>query len=107
MADMLEVQFTFQACEDLAAIWDSVAADTSAWHATPAVNQAEADAFIARLRHHVELLATSPEVGQERNDLLHGLLSSTLDRFTLFYRVRAQTIEILRVLVQPGLAGNS
>jgi len=102
MADMHDVQFTFQACEDLAAIWDSIAADAGAWHSATATNKASADTFTARLRHHVELLAASPEIGLERNDLLHGLRSSTLDRYTLYYRVRADTVEMLRFLVLPG-----
>ncbi|MEK0417013.1 MAG: ParE toxin of type toxin-antitoxin system, parDE [Pseudomonadota bacterium] len=102
MADMLEVQFTFQACEDLAAIWDSVAADAGAWHAAPAVNQAAADTLVTRLKHQIEILAANPEVGQERDDLLHGLKSSSLGGYTLFYRVRGQAIEVLRMLVQPA-----
>lgn len=105
MADMHEVQFTFQACEDLAAIWDSIAADAGTWHSATAANKASADTFTARLRHHVELLAASPEIGLERNDLLHGLHSSTMDRYTLYYRVRADTVEMLRFLVLPAGAG--
>ncbi len=101
---MHDVQFTFQACEDLAAIWDSIAADAGTWHTTSVANKAAADTFSARLRHHVELLAGNPEIGLERNDLLHGLRSSTLDRYTLFYRVRANHVEVLRLLVLPGAA---
>ena len=44
MADMHEVQFTFQACEDLAAIWDSIAADAGAWHNATAANKSAAGA---------------------------------------------------------------
>lgn len=99
---MHEVQFTFQACEDLAAIWDSMAADAGAWHSAMAANKAAADTFAARLRHHVELLAANPEIGLERNDLLHGLRSSTMDRYSLYYRTRANWVEVLRLLVVPG-----
>jgi plasmid stabilization system protein ParE len=108
MADMHDVQFTFQACEDLAAIWDSIAADAGTWHSAPAANKASADTFTARLRHHVELLAANPEIGLERNDLLHGLRSSTMDRYTLYYRLRGNTVEMLRFLVLPaGAAGGA
>ncbi len=99
---MHEVQFTFQACEDLAAIWDSIAADAGAWHTATSADKAAADTFTARLRHHVEMLAANPEIGPERNDLLHGLRSSTLDRYSLYYRVRANQVEVLRLLVLPG-----
>lgn len=102
MADMHEVQFTFQACEDLAAIWDSIAADAGAWHNATAANKSAADTFTVRLRHHVELLAANPEIGLERNDLLHGLRSSTMDRYSLYYRMRANHVEVLRLLVLPG-----
>lgn len=96
---MLEMQFTFQACEDLAAIWDSIAADFGAWHGTPVGDRRAADAFSAQFRHHVELLAANPEMGQERSDLLHGLCSSSLGRYTVYYRVRGRCLEVLRVLV--------
>lgn len=99
---MLDVQFTFQACEDLSAIWDSIASDVGAWHGTMEVNQAAVDTFTTRLRHHLDLLSTEAEISQPRDDLLHGLRSSTLDRYTLYFRVRAQTLEVLRILVQPS-----
>lgn len=98
---MLEIRFTFQACEDLSAVWDSIAADPGAWQATLVGNRSAADAFAARLRHHVELLATNHEMGLERNELLHGLRSSSLSRYTLYYRVRGQVLEVLRLLVTP------
>lgn len=99
---MLEVQFTFQACEDLSAIWDSIAEDSGAWHSAVAVNKAAADTFATRLQHHVEILASNPEVSQARDELLHGLRSSTLDRYALYFRVRSNTLEVLRVMVQPN-----
>lgn len=98
---MLEIKFTFQACEDLSAVWDSIAADSGTWQSTLVGDRGAADAFAARLRHHVELLAANPEMGLERNELLHGLRSSSLSRYTLFYRVRGQVLELLRVLVTP------
>ena len=105
MPIMLEMQFTFQACEDLGAIWDSIAADAGAWHGSVSADRAAADTFTARFRHHVELLAANPEVGQERNELLHGLRSSSLGRYTIFYRVRGDTLEVLRLLVLPAGGG--
>jgi len=104
---MLEIRFTFQACEDLSAIWDSIAADAGAWYSTPVGDRSAADAFAARLRHHVELLAASPEMGLERNELLHGLRSSSLSRYTLYYRVRGEVLEVLRLLVTPRGASPS
>jgi plasmid stabilization system protein ParE len=98
---MLDIQFTFQACEDLGAVWDSIAADPGAWHSTPVGDRGSADAFAARLRHHVELLAANPELGPLRNELLHGLRSSQLDRYTIYYRVRGEAVEVLRLLVTP------
>lgn len=102
---MLEIRFTFQACEDLSMVWDSIAADAGAWQATLLGDRSAADAFAARLRHHLELLAASPEMGLERNDLLHGLRSSALSRYTLFYRLRGQALELLRILVTPHGTG--
>lgn len=98
---MLEIRFTFQACEDLSAIWDSIAADAGAWQSSWVGDRSAADAFAARLRHHVELLAANPEMGLERNELLHGLRSSSLSRYTLYYRERGQVLEVLRLLVAP------
>ncbi len=102
---MLDVQFTFQACEDLAAIWDSIVADAGAWHGSPAADKAAGDTFTARLKHHVDLLAATPEIGMERNELLHGLRSSSIGRYTLYYRVRGGTVEVLRLLVAPAGGG--
>ena len=99
---MLDTQFTFQACEDLSAIWDSITADVGPWHGGMAFNRASADSFCAGLQHHLELLAIDPSIGQSRDDMLYGLMSSTLDRYILYYRVRSSTLEVLRVMVQPA-----
>lgn len=105
MSAMLEIRFTFQACEDLSAVWDSIAADAGAWQVSLVGDRSAADAFAARLRHHVELLAANPELGLERNELLHGLRSSSIGRYTLYYRVRGQALDVLRLLVTPRGAG--
>lgn len=98
---MLEVRFTFQACEDLSSIWSSIAEDCGDWHGSMAVNRDAVDAFIFRLRHHLELLATTPDIGKPQDELLHGIRSSSIDRYTLFFRIRANTVEVLRLMIQP------
>ncbi len=103
MAVMLEMQFTFHACDDLSAIWDSIAVHPGLWRGPDPSQQATAEAFSRDFKHHAELLAVNPEMGRERNELLFGLRSSAFGKYTIFYRVRGGCMEVLRVLASsPG-----
>lgn len=93
-----ELQFTFLACEDLAAIWDSIALPSDMWGTRHAANLAATQAFVRAFKAHGELLAANPELGRERDELVFGMRSLVFQNYTIFYRVRESSIIVLRVL---------
>lgn len=93
-----ELAFTFLACADVKRVWEAIATTSAPWADDSAERVASADAFAKRLAHHCELLAANPEVGRPRDDLAHGLRSSGFERYKIFYRVRGERIELVRLL---------
>lgn len=93
-----EMQFTFLACADLKGIWDAIAMPSDIWGTTVDDNLAAAQAFAKAFAQHCELVARNPEIGLERDELQHGIRSSTFQKLILFYRVRGPNVEVLRVL---------
>jgi plasmid stabilization system protein ParE len=77
-----------QASDDLADIWAHIARD----------NTNAADAFVGRLHAQCVQLSTEPGLGRPRDELLPGIRSFPIGRYVLFYRVGADTIQIVRVL---------
>ena len=101
------MQFTFLACADLKGIWDAIAMPSDIWGASTSEHQAAARDFASTFAQHCELLARNPELGVQRDELLGGLRSSTLQRCAIFYRVRGKAVEVVRVLrrtrdIEPG-----
>ena len=93
-----EIMFTFIACADLKRICEWIATSADRWGGTVAENRTAADQFAHRFSHHCELLAENPEVGSPRPELSSGIRSSSFERHVVFYRVRGEHLEVLRVL---------
>ena len=107
MSDSYEMVFTFLACADLKGIWESIAMPSDIWGATVTENHSAAEAFAAKFARHCELIASIPEMGLERDNLVHGMRCSSFQKYTIFYRMRGERIEVLRVLragADSGLA---
>lgn len=62
--------------------------------------------FATRFTHHCHLLGANPEVGQRRDDLLPGLRRSSFDIYSIFYRLRGDRLEVLRILGTRRDAGH-
>ncbi len=92
------VMFTFIACADLKRISESIATPPDLWSANVSDNVAAAEDFAGQFSRHCELLAKNPQMGTERDELQQGLRSSSFRKYAVFYRVRGERLEILRVL---------
>lgn len=92
------VQFTFLACADLKRIWEAIAAPADIWGTSLSDNLAAAGAFATEFANHCQLIASNPELGLERDELQHGMRSSTIRKYVIFYRVRGSTVEVMRIL---------
>jgi len=57
-----------------------------------------ADRFIDRIHSRLELLAESPLMGRQRDDLAPSLRSFTVGKYVIFYRPTQDGIEVIRVL---------
>lgn len=60
--------------------------------------QAQSDSYLDNLKAYFWSLTEQPLMGIERPELLPGARSLPTDSHTLFYRVTADTVEIIRVL---------
>jgi toxin ParE1/3/4 len=85
---MLKVVRTELADEDLLEIWFYIGAD----------DLDAADRVIDRIDQRCESLAQNPEMGTERPDLMPGMRYLVEGNYLIFYRVRSDFIEILRIL---------
>lgn len=92
------MQFTFLACDDLGHIWDAIAMPSGMWGSSAAANATEAQTFVRDFEKHCTLLAENPDMGRERGELQFGMRSSMLRKYKIFYRVRGESIEVIRVL---------
>jgi toxin ParE1/3/4 len=81
-------RLTTEAFQDLNDIWDYIGQN----------NPLAADAFIAQLLRTCLLIAQSPRLGRQREELGKGLRSLPVDRYLIFYRLRADAVEIVRVI---------
>ena len=77
-----------QATHDLADIWLYISNDS------PQV----ADKFLDFIFKQCQLLCSSPEIGRMREELLPGLRSFPIKRYVVYYRVAAESVEIIRIL---------
>ena len=60
--------------------------------------QARSDNYLATLKNQIWLLTQEPLMGTERTELLPGTRSLPVESHTLFYRVAANRVEIIRLL---------
>jgi toxin ParE1/3/4 len=77
-----------QAREDLMDIWLYIASDSIRG----------ADQFIDFLYEKCAILCSTPEIGRKRNELLFGLRCLPAKRYLIFYRIKDDSIEIIRIL---------
>jgi plasmid stabilization system protein ParE len=92
------ILFTFQACADLNDIWESIAMPRDLWSASESSNVAAAEKFAESFEKICELLPKHPEVGLNRDDLNPGICSVQIQKYVIFYRIRGDSVEVLRVL---------
>jgi toxin ParE1/3/4 len=92
------MQFTFQACADLNGIWESIAMPSDPWGTTNAEHLAAARKFAERLEQVCQLLTLHPEMGPRRDRVQEGIRSVLVQRYVVFYRIRGNCVEVLRVL---------
>jgi plasmid stabilization system protein ParE len=98
MSEAGRLQFTFVACDDLAGIWDSIATPIGLYGTRDARNIAARDGFVRDFTAHCELLTANPQLGSDLGELVFGMRSSAFEKYSIFYRVRGDSIVILRVL---------
>jgi plasmid stabilization system protein ParE len=98
MTMALPMKLTFMACDDLGRIWDAIAMPSGMWGHSASSNSGEAHEFARDFEKHCALIAENPEMGRERGELQFGMRSSLFRRHKIFYRVRGETVEIIRVL---------
>jgi toxin ParE1/3/4 len=72
----------------LAEIWEYIGAN----------NPDAADRLLDNINDKVKLIAESPYIGREREELAPGIRSFPAGRYLIFYRPIADGIEIVRVL---------
>ena len=85
---MIQLKFTAIAKDDLKSIRDFIAED----------NISAASRFIDKIEEKCRLLASNPELGRARPELLCSLRSFPVGNYNIFYRIKKDTIEIIRVL---------
>tara|TARA_R110002167_G_scaffold99318_1_gene260492 strand:+ start:1114 stop:1404 length:291 start_codon:yes stop_codon:yes gene_type:complete len=85
---MLKLIRSSKAEADLIDIWLYIAAD----------QPVNADRFLDKLNKTAETIAETPGLGVDRPDILDGIKSFPVDRYILYYRVKATELEIIRVL---------
>jgi toxin ParE1/3/4 len=56
------------------------------------------DDYLQNLKEQFSLLTQSPQLGTERNDVLPGMRSLPVSSHVVFYRLRDDCIEVVRVL---------
>jgi toxin ParE1/3/4 len=73
---------------DLAVIWGHIAVDS----------EVAADRVIAAIEDTIELLQSFPGIGAPCPHLAPGLRRTMWRRYLIYYRVRGQSVELVRVL---------
>lgn len=79
---------TEQSRQDALEIWEYIAAD----------NLPAADNLIDRIEAHLALLAASPDIGRQREELARDLRSFPVGNYVIFYRPRKDGVELIRML---------
>ncbi len=92
------LRFTFQSCADLNDIWDSIGGSSNLWGGADAGQLASAKAFSEVFEQLCNFVRQNPEVGMDRSDLHPGIRSVLFQKYLIFYRLRGDYVEVLRVL---------
>ena len=80
-------------------ISDVAVADlTDIWLYIAEGNPENADRFISKIHEKCLMLAQSPHIGRQRDELARGIRSFPIKRFLIFYRINEDMVEIVRVL---------
>ncbi len=77
-----------QAEVDILEIWEYIAADSIA----------QADLWVDDLDRRLDLQATQPKMGREREDLAPGLRSFPFGRYIVFFLSLKDGIDVVRVM---------
>ena len=85
---MLELVISDDAEQDLTDIWKYIAED----------NPVNATRFLRKLAEKYHWLTENSQAGVNRNNLLSGLRSFPYAKYMLYYRVKNDTLELVRVL---------
>ncbi|MGB8472833.1 MAG: type II toxin-antitoxin system RelE/ParE family toxin [Candidatus Acidiferrum sp.] len=85
---MSELRISPRASEDLLEIWSYIADDS----------ETNADGFVDKIYETMELLVRQPGLGRRRDELSPAIQSFPVGRYVIFYRVRRNATEIVRVL---------
>ena len=85
----MNVRLSPFAREDLVEIWLTVR-----WQN----GESAADTVVDRLRRGIETVASHPESGRRRDELVSGLRSLAERPWILFYRIEPDAVEVVRVL---------
>jgi toxin ParE1/3/4 len=92
------LRFTFQSAADLNDIWDSIAATANYWVPSDTRRLSNAQAFSEHFEKLCNFIRQNPELGLDRSDLHAGVRSLLFQKYLVFYRLRGEYIEVLRVL---------
>lgn len=84
----LELIISMEAESDLEEIWSYIAKDSPK----------RADNFIDRIHAKCKVIVDMPEVGVERDEILPGVRSFPIGRYLIFYRIKPDHVEIVRIL---------
>ncbi len=77
-----------QAGDDLIDTWQYISLDSVE----------NADRFVDLIYDKCTELASMPEMGRKRDELIPGIRSFPVKRYVIFYRIRKNQVEIIRVL---------
>jgi toxin ParE1/3/4 len=84
----MRLVLTASAKEDLIGIWEYIADH----------DVIAADRYLDHLRYRARVLIDYPELGRKRDEILIGVRSLLSRNHLLFYRIRDNDIQILRIL---------
>ncbi len=92
---MPELRFTRGSERDLVEIRTYIARD----------NPIAAKSFVEKLIRVCELIASSPQMGRERQELANGLRCHPVERYMIYYRITGPAVEVVRVVHSARDAG--
>jgi toxin ParE1/3/4 len=85
---MLNLIIAPEAERDLVDIWQYIAED----------NITNANRYLDFINSKLEQLAEFPEIGTHRPELTNNVRSFPIERYILFYRIKQNSLEIVRIL---------